>query len=331
MSGPGPLLVLTMPGFGIEVLRHLVAHPAWPAAPSVSVGLIGERPAAWRRLAAWGRRTLQPPPNRLHALAEASLAAGDAERFLRRQGLPWAWLGTDAAVRAHRAARQPALTLTITSRVLFSPATLAAGGGDWFNVHPGLLPAYAGASPGPYMFADGVGGCTIHRMVARIDAGAVVDLASMTGPLGDDGGDYFFTRLPVHTAARIGHLLQRWQAGEPWLEEPAPDAAALRHCSSTRLARDRRLDWSWPAPRLARWVAALAALAPAWFDDGRGRHVEVMAADAHGDATGQPPGRVLAVEGRWVSVACAGGRVRLRCRARHDLRKGQQLPPAAAS
>lgn len=333
MSPPGALLVLTMPGFGIEVLRHLVAHPAWPASPRVSVGLVGDRPAAWRRLAAWGRRAMQRPPDRLHPLADGTLAAGDAERFLRQQALPWAWLGSDEAVRGYRAALQPSLTLTITSRVLFSPGTLAAGPGDWFNVHPGLLPGYAGASPGPYMFLDGVGGCTIHRMAVRIDAGAVVDLAPMPGPLGEEGGGFFFDRLPVHTAARVGALLQRWQAGEPWPDQPAPDPAALRHCSSKRLAQDRRLDWTWPAPRLARWVAALAAMAPAWFDDGRGRRVEVMAAgatEAAGDAAGQAPGRVLATEGRWITVACAGGSVRLRCRLRPGVRPGvqagEQLP-----
>ncbi len=328
MSSPGTLLVLTMPGFGIETLRHLVDHPAWPS-QGVEVGLVGPRPSGWRRVAAWVRRALQRPSDRLHPLADGTLAAGAAERFLREQRLAWQWLPDDDAVRRRGLALRPALTLTLTSRVLFTARTLADMPGDWFNVHPGLLPDYAGASPGPYMFADGLGGCTIHRMAARVDAGSLIDRAPMTEPLGEDGGSYFFQLLPVHTAARVGALLQRWQAGEPWTEAPPPDPAVLRHCSSKRLGRDRWLDWRWPPQRLARWVTALAAMAPAGFDDGRGRRVEVMAAAVRasiGAADATAPGTVRSVRGRWVEIACRGGSVALRCRRRPALTPGRVLP-----
>ena len=322
------LLVLTMPGFGIETLRHLVEHPAWPS-QGVEIGLVGPRPPIWRRAAAWVRRVLQPPADRLHPLADGTLVAAAAERFLSEQRLSWQWLPDDEAVRHRRAVLRPALTLTITSRVLFTARTLYESPGDWFNVHPGLLPDYAGASPGPYMFADGVGGCTIHRMAARVDAGAVFDCAPMSEPLGEDGGSYFFQRLPLHTAARVGALLQRWRAGEPWIESPPPDPAALRHCSSKRLARDRWLDWRWPPERLVRWVTALAALAPAGFDDGRGRRMEVMAAivcTSAGPLNVTAPGTVQSVQGRWVEIACRDGTVALRCRSRPTLTPGQVLP-----
>ncbi|MBL8349980.1 MAG: hypothetical protein JNL87_06660 [Burkholderiaceae bacterium] len=321
-------MILTMPGFGIETLRHLVAHPAWSPL-GVEVGLVGPRPPAWRRAAAWIRRAVQRPADRLHALADGTLAAGAAERFLRRQPIDWRWLPDDEAVRQRRAALRPALTLTITSRVLFSARTLDDTAGDWLNVHPGLLPDYAGASPGPYMFADGVGGCTIHRMAARIDAGAVIDRAPMAEPLGHDGGSYFFQRLPGHTAARVGALLQRWRAGDAIAESGPIDPAALRHCSSRRLARDRRLDWQWSAQRLVRWVSALAAIAPAWIVDGRGRRLQVMAAVAREPAASAAPGTVLSVQGRWVEVACSGGAIALRCRGRPGLAPGQSLPVAA--
>jgi len=328
VSDPGTLLILTMPGFGIETLRHLVDHPAWPV-EGVTVDLVGQRPPAWRRAAAWVRRALQQPADRLHPLADGTLAAGAAERFLRQQHLAWQWLPDDEAVRHRRAMLRPGLTLTITSRVLFSARTLADWPGDWFNVHPGLLPYYAGASPGPYMFADGVGGCTIHRMAARVDAGTVLECAPMSEPLGEDGGAYFFERLPVHTAARVGALLERWQAGESWTESPQPDPSALRYCSSKRLAHDRQLDWRWQPQRMVRWVSALAALAPAGFDDSRGRRVDVLAAimrPSKGAANPTAPGSVLSVQGNWVEIACRGGIVALRCRKRPALTPGQVLP-----
>ena len=325
MTAPGPLLILTMPGFGIEVLRHLVRAPAWPAA-SVRVALVGTRPAAWRRVAAGCRWTLRRPEDRGHRLADGTLAAGEAESFLQAQGLPWCWLQSDDAVRAHRAALRPALTLTLTSRILFSARTLADAGGDWLNVHPGLLPEYAGAAPAPYMFLDGCGGCTIHVMAAQVDAGAVIDRAPMAGELGSDGGDYFFHRLPPHTAGRVAALLQDWADGRGWASVRATDSRALRHCSSRRLARDRQLDWRWPVDRLVRWVAALAAFAPAWFDDGHGHRIEVMTAEPGAPASQAAPGTFQARQGRWIEVACAEGTARLRCRVHPHAGAGQCLP-----
>lgn len=325
MTRPGPLLILTMPGFGIETLRHLVALPGWPAA-GVQVALVGQRPPAWRQAAAWARRSAQRRQDRLHPLAESTLCAGPAERFLREQGFPLCWLGTDDEVRLHRLAVRPALTLTITSRILFSACTLADPESDWFNVHPGLLPEYAGATPAPYMFLDGVGGCTIHRMAARVDAGAVLDRAPMSGPLAPDGGTYFFEQLPAHTAGRVSALLGHWVSRQGWPPLGAASPVGLHHCSSRRLAADRQLDWTWPAERLVRWVRALAGMAPGWWADGRGRQVEVTAAEPGSTVAVGQPGLVRSRHGRGVEVACGGGSVVLRCRARSAVQAGQCLP-----
>lgn len=325
MTIPGRLLVLTMPGFGVETLRHLVTDAAWPAG-RVVVGLVGHRPSAWRRLAAWGRWIAFRRADRLHRLADGTLAAGPAEAFLRSQNIPFCWLASDAEVRAWRASLRPVLTLTLTSRILFSPQTLAEGDGTWLNLHPGLLPDYAGAAPGPYMYADGLGGCTVHVMSARIDAGAIVDLAPMSADLGADGGEYFFDRLPVHAAGRLAGLLRQWADGIHWPATGATSGLALRHCSLRRLAADRQLDWRWPAGRLSRWVRALSTIAPAWVDDGHGRRIEVMVAEPRTAATDEMAGTLLGCQGRWIEVACAEGAVALRCRSRPRLRAGQRLP-----
>jgi len=258
-------------------------------------------------------------------MADGALSAGAAEKWLRGSGASWQWAADDGEVRALRLHLQPQLTLTITSRVLFSARTLAEPAGLWFNVHPGLLPEYAGASPAPYMYLDGVGGCTIHEMVERIDAGAVIDLAPMAGDLGPDVGEYFFHRLPVHTAQRTAALIERWRLGAPIPRLPAM-GRALRHCSSSRLAVDRRLDWRWPAPRLERWVRALAAIAPAWWVGPEGHRVEVMEARTLPDAVAVASGSVLRRHGRWIDVACADGAVALRCRGTPRVNAGQRLP-----
>jgi len=324
VTGPHRLLVLTMPGFGVATLQHLATLPVWRGL-DVCVALVGARPSRWRRLAAKLRRLSQVRSDSLHSMAVGALSAGPAEHWLRGSGALWQWAVDDSEVHALRLRLQPQLTLTITSRVLFSPRTLAEPASPWFNVHPGLLPDYAGASPAPYMYLDGVGGCTIHEMVERVDAGAVIDLAPMAGDLGPEVGAYFFDRLPVHTAQRVAALIERWRVEAPIPRLPAT-GRALRHCSSSRLAADRRLDWRWPAQRLERWVRALAAIAPAWWVGPLGQRVEVMEARAVPGAASAAAGSVLRCQGRWIEVVCIDGAVALRCRSTPRVHAGQRLP-----
>jgi methionyl-tRNA formyltransferase len=324
VTAPHRLLVLTMPGFGVATVQHLATLPAWRGL-DVCVALVGARPPRWRRLAAKLRRLSQMESDSVHWMAVGALSAGPAERWLRDSGALWQWAADDSEVHALRLRLQPQLTLTITSRVLFSPRTLAEPAGLWFNVHPGLLPDYAGASPAPYMYLDGVGGCTIHEMVERIDAGAMIDLAPMAEDLGPEVGTYFFQRLPAHTARRVAALIERWRVEAP-IPRLSATGRALRHCSSSRLAADRRLDWRWPARRLERWVRALAAIAPAWWVGPSGHRVEVMEAQVVPGAVSAASGSVLRCQGRWIEVSCIDGAVALRCRSTPRVIAGQQLP-----
>lgn len=324
VATPGPLLILTMPGFGVETLRHLVRWPRWPSL-DVIVALIGARPPAWRFAAARLRRNCMRPEDRIHLLADATVCSRTAERWLGEIGWPPQWLADDGQVRRLRLAMRPALTLTLTSRILFSARTLQEPGGDWLNVHPGLLPEYAGAAPGPYMFFDGVGGITIHHMALKVDAGAIVDRAPNAEPLGDDVGEYFFGRLPAHTAARLQSLLGGWLDSGKLPAAPAAQAGPLHHCTSARLAADRQLDWRLAPHRSVRWVRSLAALAPAWWLDGQ-RRVEVMdAAAVRESGCAAEPGVVVRVDGRWIDVGCGDGVVALRCRSRPGVAVGQLL------
>ncbi len=330
MSDPSPpcdarLLVLTMPGFGMETLRRLSLDPRWPA-KSVLVGMIGRRPDWLRWLAARARLQLQDLRHPRAWLAEGALAGMEASRWLSSRRYEYRWLERDEDVRRLRAEWAPDLTLTITSRIIFKEQTLTSGTGDWLNVHPGLLPRYAGASPGPYMFLDGTAGCTIHRMAAGIDTGAVVDISRIDGDLGDDGGSLLYDHLPRLAAERIVDVLQRWRDGR--LESQEQDASALRHCTTAQLRRDRQLDWSWEASVLVRWVRALMPFAPAWFIDPSGRHCTVRAADVHAEPEVAAPGSVLEKQGGRVRVACRGGSVWLECCARPNLRAGDRLGAA---
>jgi len=321
------LLVLTMPGFGVETLRRLDLDPGWPS-KSVVVGMIGPRPSRARSFAASVRLRWRNLKHPLAGLAEAALAAMEARRWLASRRYECLWLERDDDVHRARTALAPHLTMTITSRIIFTERTIRSGSGEWLNVHPGLLPDYAGASPVPYMFLHGTAGCTIHRMEAGIDAGPVVDIAQVDGDLGADGGTLLYELLPRLAAERIVEVLQHWRDGT--LAFRNQDVGALKHWTSAQLRRDRQLNWSWEAPALARWVRALMPYAPAYFLDRSGRHREVRAAFAHTEAAVARPGVVLEKRGHSVRVACRDGSVWLECCLRPNLSVGDELAGSAA-
>jgi methionyl-tRNA formyltransferase len=162
-------------------------------------------------------------------------------------------------------------------------------------------------------------------MTEGVDAGAIVDLAPMSGELGAVVGEYFFHRLPGHAAHRIAALIERWRRDEP-IERLAMAPRPLRHCSKARLATDRQLNWRWPAARVERWVRALAALAPAWWVDMHGRRTEVMQARTLSGVPASSCGTVLHREGRWIEIACEDGAIALRCRHAFRAAAGDRLP-----
>jgi methionyl-tRNA formyltransferase len=317
------VLMLTMPGFGIETLKRLHASPDWRVT-DVRVVLIGARPQWTRQVAAWLRLRCTGDSHPRASLADHTLAAAEAARWLEEAGYSFRWLSTDAEVRSLRTQLAPRLTLTITSRLIFSEQTLSCCLNDWWNVHPGILPEYAGASPVPYMYVDRRAGCSIHRMAARVDAGPLLDVAELTGDMGGDGGELLFDRLPELAASRVLALLSIWRSGQtlPELTRSAP----LVHRSAARLARDRRLDWRCDAGILERWVKALMPYAPAQLVDSDGRSFAVV--DAASSMTNDPhaPGTVLKRDSGTMTVATGHGILVLRCRGRPRADVGTVLP-----
>lgn len=320
---PCAILVVTMPGFGLQTLACLHADPRWPR-KGVRLCIIGRPPGPARRTAARIRLWWKGPTHRLAELADTTLSASLAARWLATAGYPYEWVHTDAEVGALRRMWRPSLTLTISSRIIFSAQTLASSPGEWWNLHPGLLPHYAGASPTPYMFADGRAGCSIHRMVDRVDAGPLLDVAELGTDLGRNGGELYFERLPQLAAARLLDLLTQRQNGRlsAWPQQTDP----LMHRTAARLLRDRTLRWQQSAARLIRWVEALMPFAPALLKLPDGTTSRVFEAVAVPDGTASRPGTVLEVKGRSVTVACMDHAVRLHCDRRVRVAVGSLLP-----
>ncbi len=98
---------------------------------------------------------------------------------------------------------------------IVSPAFVAAWSGRLLNVHPSLLPAFAGlmnARVHEAVLASGVRetGCTIHLVTEEVDGGPIV-LQKRCPVLPGDTVDTLKDRVQALEQAAFVELLQRWR------------------------------------------------------------------------------------------------------------------------
>jgi methionyl-tRNA formyltransferase len=91
-----------------------------------------------------------------------------------------------AAIRAALAALRPDLIVTCHFDQILSAETIGMARRGGINLHPSLLPLHRGPMPCFWAAADGgqAFGVTVHRLVPRIDAGAVLAQRAVAPPAG---------------------------------------------------------------------------------------------------------------------------------------------------
>lgn len=92
----------------------------------------------------------------------------------------------DATMRGRIEALRPDLIVTCHFDQILAPETIALARLGGINLHPSLLPRHRGPMPCFWAAADGDGafGVTVHRLVPRIDAGAVLAQRVVAPPEG---------------------------------------------------------------------------------------------------------------------------------------------------
>jgi phosphoribosylglycinamide formyltransferase-1 len=85
-------------------------------------------------------------------------------------------------------AKAPDLIVLAGFMRILSPAFVARYAGRLLNIHPSLLPAYAGIDTHRRALADGVRihGCTVHFVTSDVDCGPIVAQGALTVQQGDD-------------------------------------------------------------------------------------------------------------------------------------------------
>ncbi|MNZ34442.1 Bifunctional polymyxin resistance protein ArnA [compost metagenome] len=199
-------------------------------------------------------------------------------------------------------------------RNLLSEQLLATASKGAFNLHGSLLPRYRGRAPVNWVLVNGETetGVTLHRMVKRADAGAIVaqqkvaiernDTAlSLHGKLRTAAADLLRDTLPA--------LLQGKTS-----ETPQDESRAT--VFGRRTPADGNLVWARPAKELFNLVRAVTQPYPGAFCAVGEHKLIVWSADVAKGNEGLAPGRVISVDP--LRIACGQDSLIINAGQRND-------------
>jgi methionyl-tRNA formyltransferase len=231
-------------------------------------------------------------------------------------GLPLCHPATlrDTDAQAAFAALGAEVAVVVAYGLILPQAVLDGPRRGCLNIHASLLPRWRGAAPihRAVMAGDAETGISIMRMEAGLDTGPVLLRAAV--PIGEDDttGD-LHDRLAALGAGMIVEALGRL----PGLVAVAQPEAGVTYAAKIDKA-ETRIDWTRPAPEVARKVMGLSPFPGAWCLAG-GERVKLLRARAV--AGGGPPGTILGA----LTVACGTGAVEVT----ELQREGRRAMPAA--
>jgi methionyl-tRNA formyltransferase len=206
-------------------------------------------------------------------------------------------------------AMQPAILYSFSYRKLLPQELLKIAPLGAFNLHPSLLPKYRGRSPVNWMIINGEheAGVTLHHMVARADAGAVV--AQRGVPIADDDTALTLYRKLIPLGAALIRECHPLIAVRQAPRKPQ-DLAAGSYFGRRR-PEDGRIDWNWPARRICNLIRGVTHPYPGAFCFFGGRKLMVWEARVAHDAgmRGECGQIIQQGPGRVVEVAAGAGSI----------------------
>jgi len=205
-------------------------------------------------------------------------------------------------------ARPEALVVVAYGRLL-SPEVLSSAPHGGVNLHLSLLPRWRGASPVQHaiLAGDEMTGVTVMRMDAGLDTGPILGQLEEPVRPEDDAGSLGSRLAHIGAGLLIG-VLRVLPTGR--LPARAQDDGAATW--APRLGpRDRTIDWTEPADRVARRIRALAP-EPGAGTTFRGGHLKILSAAADRAASSLEPGTIVTEGDRGVLIAAGDGSVWVR-------------------
>ncbi len=185
-------------------------------------------------------------------------------------------------------------------RNLLSEQLLAVAKHGAFNLHGSLLPRYRGRAPANWVLVNGETetGVTLHRMVKRADAGAIVAQQRLAIERSD-------TALSLHGKLRIAAIDLLRDTLPAMLQgkiSETPQDESKATVFGRRSAADGKLLWAKPAEQLFNLVRAVTQPYPGAFCAVGEHKLIVWSAEVVKGNDGQAPGRVISVDP--LRIAC---------------------------
>ena len=196
------------------------------------------------------------------------------EKLARIHGLPTATPASPVEVEARVAGLKPDFVFSFYYRHMLSEVVLRAPKRGAYNMHGSLLPKYRGRAPVNWAVLNGERetGATLHAMVAKPDAGGIVD--QMAVPiLPDDIALEVFRKVTVAAEIVLVRSLPKLIDGRA---NAVPQELAGGSYFGGRKPEDGRIDWSLPGVRIHDLVRAVAPPYPGAFTAVAGKRLRLL-------------------------------------------------------
>ena len=195
-------------------------------------------------------------------------------QLARERGLDTAAPSDPAQLAGRLQSLAPDFLFSFYYRHMLPTALLATATRGAYNMHGSLLPKYRGRVPVNWAILHGERetGATLHEMVAKPDAGGIVD--QMAVPiLPDDTAVEVFRKVTVAAEVILDRSLPGLVQGRT---RARPQDLARGSYFGARKPEDGRIDWALPGRRIHDLVRAVAPPYPGAFTDIGGRRLRVL-------------------------------------------------------
>lgn len=209
-----------------------------------------------------------------------------------------------AGLRESVAAVKADFLFSFYYRFMLAPEILALPPKGAFNMHGSLLPKYRGRVPVNWAIIHGEHetGATLHEMVAKPDAGRLVDQLAVP-ILPNDFAIDVFRKVTVAAETILHRALPHLINGTATL---TPQNFAGGSYFGGRKAEDGRIDWRLTAMQIHNLIRAVAPPYPGAFCDVSGKRIQIFSTIYKPQTTSGPVALFAASDTLYIRCADGG-------------------------